>query len=111
MKRLSTFLRTSGMVGFLGIASLALSLPAHAGGLHVSIGVGLPFPVAVVPAPVVVAPAPPVVVQPVPVVVAPPPVVVAEPRVVRARWLPLGIAKQYYGDHPKHWKHHRHHDD
>ena len=51
MKRMRMFLRTFGAVSFFGL--VALALPAHAGGLHVSIGVGLPFPVAVFPAPVV----------------------------------------------------------
>lgn len=55
MKRISTLLRTFGMVSFLGLASLALPLPVQAG-VHVSIGLPLPVPVFVAPAPVVVAP-------------------------------------------------------
>ena len=110
MKRIRTVLRTFGVVTLLGLASLALPLPAHAGGLHVSIGLGLPFLVAVFPAPVVVAPQP-VIVQSAPVVVVQPPVVVTEHRVVHAGWLPPGIAKKYYGDYPKHWRHHHHDDD
>ena len=70
---------------FVGIASLALPFSAQAGGVHVSIGVGVP--VVVAPAPVIVQPAPvviqqPVIVQRAPVIVAEPPVIVAEPRVV-----------------------------
>ena len=49
------------MVSFFGIVSLPL--PAHAGGVQVSIGIGLPFPVAVVPAPFAVT-RQPVIVQP-----------------------------------------------
>src|SRR6266446_10034196 len=78
--------RTLGVVTLIGIASLALPFPAQAGGLHVSIGVGLPVvvapvPVIVQPAPVMVAPQP-VFVQRAPVIVTESPVVVAEPRVV-----------------------------
>ena len=98
----------------MGIASLALPLPAHAGGLHVDIGLEIPVPappVVVAPYPVIIQPAP-VIVQRAPVVVAPYPVVIPEPRVVHERWLPPGIAKKYYGKYPKHWKHHHHdHDD
>ena len=51
MKRMNTFLRTLGVVTLVGMASLALPFPAQAGGVHVSIGVGLP--VVVAPAPVI----------------------------------------------------------
>src|SRR6266498_5559961 len=86
MKRISTLVRTLWVVTLVGITSLALPLPAQAGGVHVSIGVGLP--VVVAPAPVIVQPAPvvvvpqPVIVHRAPVFVTEPPVVVAEPRVV-----------------------------
>src|SRR6266446_6265902 len=63
--------RTLGVVTLVGIASLGLPCPAQAGGVHVSIGVGLP---------VVVAPAP-VIVQPAPVVVPPPIIVQRAPGV------------------------------
>ncbi len=66
MKRMRLLGWTFGMMIF-SMASLALPLPASAGGVHVSIGLGVP----VYPAPVVVAP-PPAVVYPAPVVVAPP---------------------------------------
>ena len=52
MERIRTLPRMFGLVMFLGIASLALPLPARAGGLRVSIGLGLPVPVAVALAPV-----------------------------------------------------------
>jgi hypothetical protein len=107
MKRTSTLLRTLGIVTFLAVASLTLPLAAHAGGVHVSIGFGLPFPVAVIapPPPVVIAPQhvivqpAPVVVYPAPVVVRQPPVVVAGPRVV--------YTYPYYGAHGgyRHWRH------
>ena len=66
MKRLSTMVRTVVVVTLLSVATLALPFSAHAGGVHVSVGIGLPFPVAVVPVPVILAP--PVIVQPAPVV-------------------------------------------
>jgi hypothetical protein len=63
MQRIRTILRTCGMVAVLGLATLALPLPAHAGGVHIDIGLPLPFPIFVAPAPIFVAP-PPVVVRP-----------------------------------------------
>ena len=109
MKRAHGMLWRFGIVAFLGmgLVSLMLPWPAQAGGVHVSVGFGLPFPVVVAPAPVYVQPAP-VYVQSVPVYVQPAPVVVTEPYPRRA----------YYGDYyqhgwykrAKHWKHH-HHDD
>jgi hypothetical protein len=42
MERIRTFPRMFSLVMFLGIASLAMPLTAHAGGLHVSVGLGLP---------------------------------------------------------------------
>src|SRR5438477_4295839 len=76
MKRMRLLGWTFGMMIF-SMASLALPLPASAGGVHVFIGLGVP----VYPAPVVVAP-PPTVVYPAPVVVAPPPVLYGGPLVV-----------------------------
>jgi hypothetical protein len=106
MKRISTLVRALGVVTLVGMPSLALPFPAQAGGVHVSIGVGLP--VVVAPAPVIVQPAPvvvpqPVIVQRAPVFVTEPPVVVAEPRVV--------YGYPYYRGSHRHWKHHRHHRD
>ena len=115
MKRMSTLLRTFGVVTLLGIATLALPLPAHAGGVHVSIGFGLPFPVVVAPQPVVVVPQPvivqqaPVIVQPEPTVVYQPPVVVTEPQVVYAQ--PSYGGYPYYRDYYRPWRHHHHHYD
>ena len=78
----------------------ALPLPAQAGGVQVSIGVGLL--VVVAPASVIGQPAPvvvpqPVIVQHAPVIVTEPPVVVAEPRVV--------YGYPYYRGYHRHWKH------
>ena len=67
MQRINALLRTVGIVGVCGLAALALPRPAHAGGVHVSLGFGLPVPVFVAPPPPVVYPAPPVYVYPAPV--------------------------------------------
>ena len=114
MQRINTLRRTCGIVGFCGLAALALPRPAHAGGVHVSVGFGLPVPVFVAPAPVVIAPqptviypAPPVYVRPAPVVVEQPPVVV-QPQVVYGQPSYRGYA--YYGGYRRPWRH-RHHDD
>jgi len=112
MPCISTLVRTLGVMTLVGMASLSLPFPAQAGGVHVSIGVGLP--VVVAPAPVIVQPAPvvvsqPVIVQPAPVVIQQPvvmqpaPVVVTEPRVV--------YGYPYYRGPYRSWKHHHHHDD
>jgi hypothetical protein len=97
MKCTGTLLRTLGIVTFIAVASLVLPLSAHAGGVHVSIGFGLPVAVIAPPPPVVVA-LQPVVVQPAPVVVHQPPVVIAQPRVV--------YTSPYYRGY-RHWRHHR----
>jgi hypothetical protein len=90
----------------LGVSLAVLALPtsAQAGGVNLSIGIGSPFPVQVVPAPVWVAPPPPVVVYPAPVVMYPAPVVMYPAPVVIGRpypaypyHLPPGHAKRYYG--------------
>jgi len=113
MPCISTLARTLGVMTLVGMASLSLPFPVQAGGVHVSIGVGLP--VAVAPAPVIVQPAPvvvqqpvivqraPVIVQRAPVIVTEPPVVVAEPQVVYGY-------PAYRGPY-RYWKHHHHHDD
>jgi hypothetical protein len=109
MKRLRILPQTCGLIVLLGIASFALPSPVQAGGVHVSIGLGLPFPVVVAPPPPVVVAPHPVFVQPAPVIVAQPPVVVTRPQVV--------YGHPYYREHPryhqhwKHWRHHRHHND
>lgn len=101
-----------GVAALLGVSMVGLAMPgvAHAGGIHLSIGIGVPAPVYVAPAPVVVAP-PPVFVRPAPIITYPAPVVIAEPPVVYARPLPPGLAKRYYGYHPaygyKYYKHGR----
>ena len=51
MQRINALLRTVGIVGVCGLAALALPRPAHAGGVHVSLGFGLPVPVYVAPGP------------------------------------------------------------
>jgi hypothetical protein len=115
------------VIGFVCLAvSLALGVmppAADAGGVRLSIGIGVPAPVYVAPPPIVVQPAP-VVVQPAPGlvypgVVYPPPVVYTSPYGVYGYPVPPGIAKQYRGYRPahgykfyKHGKHGRwHHDD
>ncbi|MBI3302850.1 MAG: hypothetical protein HYZ72_12365 [Deltaproteobacteria bacterium] len=101
MKRANAVLWKLGVLTFLGVslAGLAILPPAHAGDFHLSIGLGIPFPVAVVPTPVVVAP-PAVIVQPAPVFAYSAPVVIAEPYIVRPHRLPPGLAKKYHGYHP-----------
>jgi hypothetical protein len=88
MKRQSALWRHLRLMIGLGVVTLGLAMvtPAQAGGVDVSIGIGLPVPMVVAPAPVVVAP-PPVVVYP-PAVVAPPPMRYGYP-------LPPGLAKKY----------------
>ena len=49
MQRMRMLLRTLSVVSFFSMATLALSLPAHAGGVHASIGLPLPVPVFVAP--------------------------------------------------------------
>jgi hypothetical protein len=85
----------------VSIATLALPQRAHAGGVHLSIGIGIPAPVYVAPPPAVVYPAP-VIVQPAPRLVYPPPVTYSAPCDVYGRPLPPGLAKKHYGYHPAH---------
>jgi hypothetical protein len=96
-KRLS--LAVGVLVGLaVCIAILVMPQRTDAGGVHLSIGIGVPAPAYVVPPPVVVQPAP-VIVQPIPRIVYPgtvyPPVYCD----VYGRPLSPGSAKRYYG-HP-----------
>ena len=111
MKRTNAVLWKLGMLTLLGLSvtGLAMAPPAQAGSFHLSIGIGIPVPLAVIPAPVVVVP-PPVIVQPAPVIAYPSPVVIAEPYFGYPHHLPPGLAKKYYGHHPgrghrfvRHW--------
>ena len=100
----------------MGLMSLMIPWPAQAGGVHVSVGLGIPVPVVVAPAPVVVQPAPvytqpsPVYVQPAPVVVQRPPVVVQPAPVVVAEPYAGQAYYPYYGHgwwkRARHWHHH-----
>jgi PXPV repeat (3 copies) len=104
-----------GVLAFLAVSVVGLALPAltDAGGVRLSIGIGIPAPVYVAPAPVFVAPAP-IIVQPAPRIVYPPPVVYTAPYGVYGHHYPSGIAKPYYGYHPAHsykfYKHGRHYN-
>lgn len=98
MKHLRTALWRCGIVACLGVAALTWPSSADAGGVHISVGIGLPFPVVVAPAPVVTYPAPVVVYRPAPVIVSPPPVVV-HGGYYGHRYYP----RRYY---PRHWHHH-----
>jgi hypothetical protein len=93
MKCMNTLVRTLGVVTLVGMASLALPFPVQAGGVQVSIGVGLPFPGVVYPAPVIVQRAPVIVTEP---------LVVAEPRVV--------YGYPYYRGSYRPWRHHHDRD-
>jgi len=104
MKRAHGTLWRFGVWTFLsmGLMSLMIPWPAQAGGVHVSVGFGIPVPVVVEPAPVYTQPAP-VYVQPAPVVVQQSPVVVAEPYARQAYY-------PYYGHgwwrRARHWRQH-----
>ena len=119
-------------VTVVGLVCLAVSLTtwvmppaADAGGVRLSIGIGIPAPVYVAPPPIVVYPAP-VIVQPAPGivypgVVYPPPVAYTVPYGAYGHPVPPVIVKQHRGYHPaygykfyKHGKHgrgHHRHDD
>jgi hypothetical protein len=107
MKCMNTLVRTLGVVTLVGMASLALPFPVQAGGVQVSIGVGLPFPGVVYPAPVIVQPAP-VVVVPQPVIVQRAPVIVKEPLVVAEPRVVYGYP--YYRGSYRPWRHHHDRD-
>jgi hypothetical protein len=114
-------------VTVVGVVCLVVSLAtwvmppaADAGGVHFSIGIGVPAPVYVAPPPVVVQPAP-VFIQPAPGVVYPPPVGYTVPYGAYGYAAPPVIVKPYRGYHRayaykfyKHgkpgWWHHRHDD-
>ena len=123
MKRTSGMLWQFGIVTFLGLGLVSLMLPwqAQAGGIHVSVGFGLPVPVIVAPAPVYVQPVPvyvqpapvyvqpaPVYVRPAPVYVQPAPVVVTEPYPGQAYY--GGYYRHGWHHRAKHWHHHGHDD-
>ena len=116
------------VVGFVClVVSLAIGVmpsAADAGGVRLSIGIGIPAPVYVAPLPIVVHPAP-VVVQPAPGlvypgVVYPPAVTYTPPYGVYGHPVPPVIVKQHRGYRPAHgykfYKHgkpgrwHHHHD-
>lgn len=109
----------------VGLVTWVVPSPAEAGGVQVSIGIGIPAPVYVAPPPVVVHPAP-VIVQPAPRivypgVVYPPPVAYTVPYGVYGHPVPPVIVKHRRGYHHahgynfyKHGKHgrwHHRHDD
>src|SRR5262252_2518696 len=80
-------LRIIALSAFVGLASLALPLSAHAG-VHVSLDLPLPGPAVVVPPP--------------PAVVVPPPPAVVYPS-------PVVVGTGYYGYHGypyRYWRHH-----
>ena len=117
------------VVGLLGLvvslATWVMPPTADAGGVHFSIGIGIPAPVYVAPPPVVVHPAP-VIVQPAPAivypgVVYPPPMAYTVPYSAYGHPVPPVVVKPYRGYYPaygykfyKHGKygpgHHRHDD-
>jgi hypothetical protein len=125
MKRSRTLLWTVGILAALGVSLATWVLPpaADAGGVRLSIGIGVPAPVYVVPPPVVVHPAP-VIVQPAPSVVYPPLGAYAVPYGVYGHPVPPVIVKKHHGYHGYHpargykfykhgkpgWWHHRHDD-
>jgi hypothetical protein len=93
------------LVGFgVSLALWATPPSADAGGVHLSVGIGVPAPVYVAPPPVVVRPAP-VIVQPPPGVVYPgviypPPVVYSAPCDVYGRPLPPVVVQKHHGYYP-----------
>ena len=119
-------------VTVIAVVGLAASLvtwvmppAADAGGVRLSIGIGIPAPLYVAPPPIVVQPAP-VIVQPVPGVVYPgvvypPPVAYAVPYAAYGYAVPPVIVKQHRGyhhahgykfyKHQKHGRGHHRHDD
>ena len=106
MKRSRALSWTAGVLVGLGVilATWAMPTPANAGGVHLSIGIGVSTPVYVAPLLLVVRPAP-VIVQPAPRVVYPgvvypPPVAYTAPCDVYGRPLPPGLAKKHHGYYP-----------
>jgi hypothetical protein len=104
IRRKVPLLMVGVLVGLaLSSAMWVMPQPGHAGGVHVSIGLGIPQPVYIGPPPVVVQPAP-VIIQPEPSyiypgVVYPPPVVYTVPYGVYRRPWPPGLAKKHHGHH------------
>ena len=109
MQRINALLRTVGIVGVCGLAALALPRPAHAGGVHVSLGFGLPVPVFVAPPPRWWSPRrrPCMSTPRRPCIVAPRALVVVQPPVVYGRPYSRGDAS--YEGYGRPWRH-RHHD-
>jgi hypothetical protein len=117
MKRSRVLFWTGGMLVGLGVSLITWMMPpaADAGGVHLSIGIGIPAPVYVAPPPIVVHPAP-VIVQPAPGIVYPgvaypPPVVYAVPYGAYGNPVPPVIVKKHHGYYPaygyKFYKHGR----
>jgi hypothetical protein len=120
MKRSRALSWTVGMLVGLGISltTWIMPAPANAGGVHLSVGIGIPGPVYVAPPPIVVHPAP-VIVQPAPGIVYPgvaypPPGAYAIPYGAYRHPVPPVIVRKYhgyYGYHPaygyKFYKHGR----
>jgi hypothetical protein len=125
MKRSRTVVWTVGILAALGVSLATWMLPpvADAGGVNLSIGIGIPAPVYVAPPPVVVHPAP-VIVHPAPRVVYPPPGAYAVPYGVYGYPVPPVIVRKHHGYHGYYpargykfykygqpgWWHHRHDD-
>ncbi|MBI3325400.1 MAG: hypothetical protein HYZ81_01680 [Nitrospinae bacterium] len=92
MRGVKAVLRKLGVLTFLAGSLVGLARPAlaHDRGIHLSIGLGIPLPVAVVPAPVVV---------------APPPVVILRPAVITRPYIvPASTKKFWSGSAKKFWK-------
>ena len=90
------------VAGGLGLATWMVPSPAHAGGVRLSIGIGIPAPVYVVPPPVVVHQAPGIVY---PGVVYPPPVVYRGPYGAYAYPPPVIVKKHRHHRHHHHYAH------
>ena len=102
MKRTYTVLQKLGGLLFLGLSVAGFVMPLSAQAqVHVSIGIGLPFPVVIVPAPVVVAPAPVVIER--------------RPVIVQQRFVQPVVVEEYrihgHGHGHKFFKHWKHDDD
>jgi hypothetical protein len=117
MKRSRALSWTIGILVGLGVSLITwvIPAPADAGGVRLSIGIGIPAPVYVAPPPVIVQPAP-VIVHPAPGivypgVVYPPPGAYAVPYGAYGHPVPPVIVKKHHGYHPaygyKFYKHGR----
>jgi hypothetical protein len=118
MTRRRTLSLTVGVLVGLGVCLVTwvMPSPAQAGGVRVSIGIGIPAPVYVAPPPVVVHPAP-VIVHPAPGivypgVVYPPSAAFTVPYGVYGHPVPPVIVKKHRGYHHAHgykfYKHRKH---